>query len=329
MRLEQFQYVVEVAKCRSMSKAARKLFLSQPALSTAISNLEAELGFRIFERSFQGVALTEQGKELLEISRRIVEEVERIPAISRQETGATVNIAAVPAACNSLIIDLIHRLREKDPHITINIQELRPNRVLSALEDRTADLCIGIHIQNNRDSILRQAARNDLHLEEVFRDIMCVYLPAGHPLAAEQSLSRRDLADETPIFLSDYVHMEPHTPAPMEIQPGHNYFTFTDQASMKKAIARGLGYAILRWQMSVDDIYISSGQITAVPLADEDLCLTTFLAYRRGTALSPAGQSALELIRELYRQLQQQQKSAQLPAEPSGCTGNCADWLQY
>lgn len=108
MRLEQFQYVVEIAKCCSMSKAAKQLFLSQPALSTAISNLESELGFQIFQRSFQGVALTEKGKKSLEVSKRVIEQLEVIPSIcSETEQVPTVNIAAVPVACNSLIIDLI------------------------------------------------------------------------------------------------------------------------------------------------------------------------------------------------------------------------------
>lgn len=325
MRLEQFQYVVEVAKCHSMSKAAKQLFLSQPALSTAISNLETELGFQIFKRSFQGVALTDQGEELLKISKRIVENVETIPLISQQRDRVpTVNIAAVPAACNSLVIDLIHRLRAKNPNTSINIQELRPNKVLSALENGTADLCIGLHVADSRDNILKQVAQNDLHMEEVFQDTMYVYLPAAHPLAGKPVLSRQELAGETPIFFNDYVHMEPHSATSNEIQSSRNYFTFTDQASMKKAIARGLGYAILPWQMSVDDIYIANGQIVAVPLDTDELQLTTFLAYKRNAMLSSAEEYALVLLRRLYQGLQKQKKAAQDSAEANRSAKNCA-----
>lgn len=308
MRLEQFQYVVEVARCRSMSKAARQLFLSQPALSTAISNLEAELGFQVFERSFQGVALTEKGEQLLEIAKRIVEQLETIPAIS-QDSGETptVNIAAVPAACNSLILDLIGRLRQHDPNTIINIQELRPIRVLAALEEHTADLCIGIHTSYTQERILKQAAQNGLQIEEVFQDTMCAYLPGGHRLARAASVARQDLLGDTPIFFSDYLHLGWHDADREALKSSRNYFSFTDQASMKRAIARGLGYAILPWQMSVDDIYISSGQVVAVPLVGEEQILTTFLAYRRNVLLPPAGQRALEVLRQLYRQLQVKQ----------------------
>ena len=56
MRLEQLLYCIEVANSKSMSQAAKKLFMTQPSLSTAIQNLEEELGFQIFKRSTHGVS---------------------------------------------------------------------------------------------------------------------------------------------------------------------------------------------------------------------------------------------------------------------------------
>lgn len=316
MRLEQFQYVVEVARCRSMAKAAKRLFLSQPALSTSISSLESELGFQVFERSFQGVALTEKGEQFLEISRRIVEQVESISSISQNEELQTINIAAVPAACNSLIIDLIHQLRKKEPHTIINVQELRPNKILTALEDRSATISIGIHTPNTKGEILKQAARCNLQIEDVFHDTLCVYLPKNHPLSQKKVVSRQDLAQETPVFFSDFVHMEHSDADPAAIESNRNYFSFTDQTSIKQAVSQNLGYAIFPWQMAVDDIYISSGKITARPLDGEDVKLTTFLAYRRNVLLCQAEEHALSLLRKLYKDLQiKQQKTARSFAE--------------
>ena len=318
MRLEQFRYVAEVSKCRSMSKAAKKLFISQPSLSTAISSLENELGFQIFLRSFQGVALTERGEKFLKISNTIVEQLEKIKELSQEESRCLeVNIAAVPAACNSLVIDLITRLRKDAPDIVINIQELRPFKVLTALVDGTADLCIGLYTASTKASILNLTAQHDLQVEEVFQDAMWVYLPSNHPLAERRAVTRQDLARDTPIFFSDYVHMNPRHFYGEEIQSGRNYYTFTDPASMKKAIARGLGYAVLPWQMAIDDIYVASGKIAAVPLAGDENKLTTFLSYRRGAALSPAAEHALSLLRQLYSQLQSRQDKMARPfAEP-------------
>ena len=82
MRLEHFQYIVEIARCKSMSKASKKLFITQPSLSTAIQGLEAELGFQIFKRSAAGVALTEKGEALLHIAEDIVFQLEQIKELS-------------------------------------------------------------------------------------------------------------------------------------------------------------------------------------------------------------------------------------------------------
>ena len=116
------------------------------------------------------------------------------------------------------------------------------------------------------------------------------------------------MAKDTPIFFSDYIRLDQNDANGEEIQSSRNYFSFTDQASMKKAISQGLGYAILPRQMEVDDIYISSGKIVARPLEGEETKLTTFLAYKRNISLSAEVKHALVLLRGLYCQLAEKQQ---------------------
>lgn len=314
MRLEQFQYVAEIARCNSMSKASKKLFITQPSLSTAIQNLENELGFQVFKRSFQGVALTEKGEEFLKISNIIVQQLENVKALSSSASSSSksINIAAVPAACNSLILDLIISLRQKSPGATINIQELRPCKILPALIAGTADICIGNYVPSTKESIFKLAACNDIHIESVFKDSMCVYLHRNHPLAHKKSIYLQELEQEKPIFFNDYVLMDSQDPTPPQDQSSQNYFSFTDQTSIKKAVSKGLGYAVLPWQSAMDDIYVTSGMIYAVPLRDSEPLLTTFLAYRNQVVLPLAEQNALELLRQQYKHLKELQKEESL-----------------
>ena len=65
MTLQQLRYVVEVATAGSITEAARRLFVAQPSLSKAVSELEAEMGITIFERSSKGVVPTEDGTRFL------------------------------------------------------------------------------------------------------------------------------------------------------------------------------------------------------------------------------------------------------------------------
>ena len=55
MNIQQLAYIVEIAKCKSISRASEYLFVSQPALSQQIRNLEKELGYRVFRRTSKGL----------------------------------------------------------------------------------------------------------------------------------------------------------------------------------------------------------------------------------------------------------------------------------
>lgn len=71
MRLEQLEYLIKISETGSLSQAGTKLFVSQQALSSAIKNLEDELGTQLLERSFQGVALTDAGQYVLQAAQKV------------------------------------------------------------------------------------------------------------------------------------------------------------------------------------------------------------------------------------------------------------------
>ncbi len=81
MTFQQLEYVVEISKCGSINKAAQKLFLSQSGISTAVRELEQELGIRIFARSNRGVEFTQEGKEFLSYAISLLEQKHRIEGL--------------------------------------------------------------------------------------------------------------------------------------------------------------------------------------------------------------------------------------------------------
>ncbi|WP_337370929.1 LysR family transcriptional regulator, partial [Parolsenella catena] len=78
MTLTQLRYVAKVAECGSITEAARQLYISQPSLSSAVRELEAELGIVIFNRSARGISLTPDGSEFLSYARQILEQTELV-----------------------------------------------------------------------------------------------------------------------------------------------------------------------------------------------------------------------------------------------------------
>ena len=78
MRLNQFEMIVALEHCSSLSEAAEKLYMTQPSISKAIRELEEEVGYDILKRKKDGVAFTENGKEVLRLSKEILDNVEKI-----------------------------------------------------------------------------------------------------------------------------------------------------------------------------------------------------------------------------------------------------------
>ena len=81
MTFQQLTYVVEISKCGSINKAAHKLFLSQSGISTAVRELEEELGIKFFVRSNRGVEFTPEGKEFLGYAVSPLEQKQRIESL--------------------------------------------------------------------------------------------------------------------------------------------------------------------------------------------------------------------------------------------------------
>lgn len=307
MRLEHFQYIVEIARCKSMSKASKKLYITQPSLSTAIQNLEEELGFQIFKRSASGVALTDKGESLLEIAEEIVGQLDKVKELSdpNTDTVTNINLAAAPVFCNALMINLIQALKKEQPLINLNILELRPCKILPSLISGTADLAVGTYSPSTKEQIFQEAAKNNISIEPIFDDKMYCYLPRNHPMAHKHSVSMEDLSDSTPAFFNDHVFMESYECHQPKVELSKNYYSFTDRASIKKAISKGLAYAILPRLMSYDDIYLNSGMIISVPLADADVALTNYIAYSARGSLPKATTMTIDLIKKLYHDIAQ------------------------
>lgn len=76
MTLQQLKYAVTVSECGTISAAAEKLFISQPSLTTAIRDLEQELGITIFSRTNRGVIVSREGEEFLGYARQILSQTQ-------------------------------------------------------------------------------------------------------------------------------------------------------------------------------------------------------------------------------------------------------------
>src|ERR1700739_746512 len=127
MKLRHFRYFIAVAEESSLGRAAHRLHVSQPALSQQISDLEDELGLKLFTRNSRGVELTEAGRAFLIAGRRVLVAVEQAAEQAQEaakgERGRLV-IGSLGAATVSFLTGILARFREQPPLVEITLSQM-------------------------------------------------------------------------------------------------------------------------------------------------------------------------------------------------------------
>lgn len=169
--LNQLNVFYTVATLESVSKAANKLHISQPAVSQNIKNLEESIGFSLFVRTNKGVRLTSEGEEIYNYCKNIFRQVDllnqTLQDLSSLEAGI-LNIGASDTICKYYLIDILKQFEKKYPKIRYRVTNCTTNESLNLLKAHEVDIAF-VHtplVNNNFSTI------NCLRLDDVF---VCSY----------------------------------------------------------------------------------------------------------------------------------------------------------
>lgn len=144
VNLELFRVFYTVAKCGSLTKAAEELYISQPAVSQAIKQLETQLGGKLFTRTHRGMELTESGgKQILEKVEKALslfdEAVGRFSELKDTATG-TIRICASDTVSTHFLIPYIKKYHQKYPNVNIILQNGTSNEIIDMLKNDKGDI---------------------------------------------------------------------------------------------------------------------------------------------------------------------------------------------
>ena len=141
--LSQYKIFYEVAKAGNISKAAKELYISQPAISKAIGKLEDSLGLSLFTRSSRGVQLTSEGEILFEHAREAFEALERgeqeLRRIQEFDIGH-LRIGVSNTLCKYILLPYLKTFIDQYPHMKVTIESQSPVQTLNRLEQQKIDL---------------------------------------------------------------------------------------------------------------------------------------------------------------------------------------------
>lgn len=282
---------ITAAELRSFAAAAKVLHLSLPAFSRRISNLEARLGVRLFDRTTRSMELTQLGRRFLREVTTLVRDLDRsvldLRDAAELEVG-DVTIGCVFSAVHHFLPPVIDAYRERHPNVLVRIIEQGADGVFASVKHGEADF--GINYIGMQEA--------DLTFTPLLNEPYMLACRADHPLAGRRAVRWDELAawdqvrvshaSRNRVFIDNALAAMPALPRPVcEVQ---------HVSTLIGLVEAGLGVAIVP-QLTVPR---RPAAVVGIPL-EPPVTRTIGLIQRAGRTLSPAADAFAKLLVEASR----------------------------
>ncbi|MDF3982291.1 LysR substrate-binding domain-containing protein [Luteibacter sp. PPL554] len=269
----QLDVFVAVATMGSVRSAAERLFLSQPAASMALGELERQIGAPLFDRERGRLRLNDRGRDLLPLARELIE---RHAEFGRRARGGTagltgeIGVGASNTIGNYLVGDLLGPFATAWPRVSLRLGVANTSRIAQGVLDHDFDVgCVegpvthpALEVRPWRDDRLVVCAR------------------PGHPLAARKRLRREDFANERWVLRErGSATRSLSERALAELPEGRTVLELDQSEAIKQAVIAGLGIACLP-EVAVTDA-VQTGRLAVLPTPFLDLRRTLSLLVHR------------------------------------------------
>lgn len=205
MNYNKLRYFYEAGRTLNLTRAAQNLYISQPALSKHISDLEQDVGVQLFVRTNRNLVLTRGGAALMEECARLFRDEDsiyrRVRAAAAQESGS-LKLAFMGIDAAYRIPDLLSELHRSWPNITVDTRRLNWDLVYGAVEDGTVDVGLKLSSCETYPEHIGRCVLREGNVAAV--------LPADHPLADSGPIDIRQLKEEPFVFLTKDESVIPH-----------------------------------------------------------------------------------------------------------------------
>ncbi len=192
MDLYLLRYFLAVVETGNFTRAADRVFVTQPTLSAGIKKLEGQVGHMLFERSNRRVFLTDAGTRFLPRAKAILHECNlAVQALEETETAPVLRLGVLSTLSNRAVGELLAEFKIEYPHVTIELQDGTEQELANRLDDRSLDYALSIYRGETEEAAIKLRS-------EAYKFI----LPLNHKLASKTVISASDLAEEYMIVRS-------------------------------------------------------------------------------------------------------------------------------
>ena len=288
-RLKPLRAFCQVARLGSVSRAAAALYVSQPAITLQLQALERELGVKLFERVGRRLTPTREGDALYELARPLVEGLDSLPALFREQikgldTGE-LHVAAGSSTILYLLPKIVEAYRQAHPDVKLVLHNVTGASGLDLLRSDGVDLAVGSMLD----------VPSDLDYTPVYRFEPMLIAPPEHPLASKRELKLEDLSPYglilppkrlTTYRLVDLVFQQNRVPYTVALEVG-------GWEVIKQYVAMGLGISIVTSICLTD---ADRTRLAARSLAKYFPSRSYGVVMRKGKYLSQQARDFVELI---------------------------------
>ncbi len=289
MNLNQLKIFYLAAKNGSLSLAAQKLFITQPAVTKGIQRLQEHYDMKFIDHVGKKLVLTDAGEALYAIAEKIFALESQAEASIRdfqQRKRGHIRILSSESFGDYYLPQIIIQFSKAYPLVQISMDILPTDLVAS----QTADL------KNDLGFISYPVEHNKLVVREVFEDRLVIIGPNGHPLTRKTDLKPIDLEGQLLVMhekssaprsaIDAYIRMHRlSVKIPLEM---------SSNRAIKRAVEEGIGIALISSKVAQEQV--KAGRITAIPLSDPSMKRKFYMVHHRDKYLSESLRDFMDTV---------------------------------
>ena len=295
MTLQQLQQIITIAESKSMNEAAKKLYVSQPNLSTVVKDVENEIGINIFIRSNRGIVPTPEGEEFIGYARQVAQQYQLLE--NRYITGEVKKKFSVSMQHYSFavkaFVDMVNTVGMEEYEFAIH--ETQTFQVIENVKNRRSEMGVIFLSEFNEQVLCNLFKEYKLDFTELFSCNTFVYIWKGHPLGKCSKLTMKDL-EEYPCLSFEQGKNNSLFYAE-EIKSNYSYkrvIKVDDRATMLNLMVGLNGYTLCSGIISEE---LNGDDYAAIPLEESEIMRIGYI-MPHGALISDIGKIYLEELKK-------------------------------
>ncbi|GAA4713991.1 LysR family transcriptional regulator [Brevibacillus fulvus] len=296
MTLQQLKYVIEVARSRSINKAAQRLFISQPSLSNALKELEEEVGITIFLRTNKGILITPEGSEFLGYARQVVEQAELLENRYTNTRSPQQHFSVSAQHYSFAVSAFVRLLKEYDrEEYEFTLRETKTYEIIDDVKNLRSEIGI-LYVNDFNEKVIQKFLREgNLLFHELFEAKPHVFISSKNPLVKQEYVTLTDLlpypylsfeqGDYNSFYFSEEILSTLSRPKNIRV---------SDRATLFNLLIGLNGYTISTGLISHQ---LNSKDIIAVPLKVKERINVGYITHKTVTN-SPLANIYIQYLKE-------------------------------